>query len=108
MINAGVLGKPVFEPDVPANEVAKAGGADLEDLIRVADRGKNVAAMAKGVAVVAKRLYEEGRIHGIISLGGSAGTTIGTSAMRALPVGVPKVMVSTIASGDIRDRKSVV
>jgi uncharacterized protein (UPF0261 family) len=58
--------------------------------------------MAKGVAVVAKRLYEEGKIHGIISLGGSAGTTIGTSAMRALPVGVPKVMVSTIASGDIR------
>jgi uncharacterized protein (UPF0261 family) len=102
VINAGVLGKPVFEPDVPANEVAKAGGADLEDLIRVADRGRNVAAMAKGVAVVAKRLYEEGRIHGIISLGGSAGTTIGTSAMRALPVGVPKVMVSTLASGDTR------
>ena len=102
VINAGVLGKPVFEPDVPANEVAKAGGADLEDLIRVADRGRNVAAMAKGVAVVAKRLYEEGKIHGIISLGGSAGTTIGTSAMRALPVGVPKVMVSTMASGDTR------
>jgi len=102
VINAGVLGKPVFEPDVPASEVAKAGGADLEDLIRVADRGRNVAAMAKGVAVVAKRLYEEGKIHGIISLGGSAGTTIGTSAMRALPVGVPKVMVSTIASGDTR------
>ncbi|MFQ6042836.1 MAG: Tm-1-like ATP-binding domain-containing protein [Candidatus Poribacteria bacterium] len=102
VINAGVLGESVFEPDVSAVEVAKAGGADLEDLRRVADRGRNVAAMAKGVAVIAQQLYAEGKIHGIISLGGSAGTTIGTSAMRALPVGVPKVMVSTMASGDTR------
>ncbi|MBC8233210.1 Tm-1-like ATP-binding domain-containing protein, partial [bacterium] len=80
----------------------KAGGDDLEDMRRIADRGRNVAAMAKGVAVIAQKLYEEGKLHGIISLGGSAGTTIGTSAMKALPVGVPKVMVSTMASGDTR------
>ena len=100
VVNAGVLGEPLFEPDVPAIEVAKAGGDDLEDMRRVADRGRNVAAMAKGVAVIVQQLYDEGKIHGVISLGGSAGTTIGTSAMRALPVGVPKVMVSTMASGD--------
>ena len=102
VINAGVLGKPVFEPDVPAIEVAEAGGGNLEEMIEKADRGKNVAVMSKGVAVVVQKLYEEGKIHGVISLGGSAGTTIGTSAMRALPVGVPKVMVSTMASGDTR------
>jgi len=102
VVNVGVLGKAFFEPDIPSSEVAKSGGDDLEDMIRVADRGRNVEAMAKGVAVIVKQLYEEGKIHGIISLGGSAGTTIGTSAMRALPVGVPKVMVSTMASGDTR------
>lgn len=102
VINAGVLGKPVFEPDVPAIEVAEAGGGNLEEMIEKADRGNNIAVMSKGVAVVVQKLYEEGKIHGVISLGGSAGTTIGTSAMRVLPVGVPKVMVSTMASGDTR------
>ncbi|HIE29656.1 TPA: UPF0261 family protein [Candidatus Poribacteria bacterium] len=102
VINTGVLEEPFFEPDIPADEVAKSGGDDLGEMRKIADRGRNVAAMAKGVAVIAQQLYAEGKIHGIISLGGSAGTTIGTSAMRALPVGVPKVMVSTMASGDTR------
>jgi uncharacterized protein (UPF0261 family) len=102
VIDAGVLGQPFFAPDVPAAEVAAAGGTNHADLLAERDRGHSVAVMARGAAVVAARLFAEGKIHGLISLGGSAGTTIGTSAMRALPVGVPKVMVSTLASGDTR------
>src|SRR5205823_12166294 len=65
------------------------------------DRGEAVAAMAKGAAAVVSRLADSGRIHGIISLGGSGGTAIGTAAMRALPIGFPKLMVSTLASGNV-------
>jgi uncharacterized protein (UPF0261 family) len=101
VINAGIVGVPRFEPDIGADEVAVAAGTTLKTLRDRNDRGDAVTAMARGVAVVARRLYDEGRIHAVVSLGGSAGTTIGTSAMRALPVGVPKLMVSTLASGDM-------
>jgi uncharacterized protein (UPF0261 family) len=102
VINTGVLDAPVFAPEVSAAEVAAAGGSSLESLAARRDRGEAVAAMAQGAAAVAVRLLDEGKIDALISLGGSAGTTIGTSAMRALPVGVPKLMVSTMASGDTR------
>jgi uncharacterized protein (UPF0261 family) len=102
VIDAGVLGEPLFPPDVAAAEVAAAGGSNHADLLAQRDRGESVTVMARGAAAVAARLFEEGKIHALISLGGSAGTTIGTSAMRALPVGVPKLMVSTVASGDTR------
>jgi len=101
VINTGIVGEPRFAPDVSAGEVAAAAGTTLEALRERRDRGEAVAAMARGAAVVVRRLYEEHRIGGVVSLGGSAGTTIGTSAMRALPVGVPKLMVSTLASGDM-------
>jgi uncharacterized protein (UPF0261 family) len=101
-INCGALGEPFYAPEIGAAEVADAGGAALADLVARRDRGETVAAMAQGAAAVAARLHAEGRIQGIIALGGSAGTTIGTAAMRALPVGIPKVMVSTMASGDTR------
>ncbi|MBM3214502.1 UPF0261 family protein [Candidatus Poribacteria bacterium] len=101
VINVGIVGDPLFEPAVSAGTVAEAAGTSLSALRAEADRGKSVTAMAAGVAVVAERLHAEGAIHGVVSLGGSAGTTIGTSAMRALPVGVPKLMVSTIASGNM-------
>lgn len=101
VLDAGVLGEPRFAPDVRAEEVALAGGTSLNALRERNDRGEAVATMARGMAILIQRLYEDGRIQGIISLGGSAGTTIGTSAMRALPVGVPKLMVSTLASGDM-------
>ena len=58
--------------------------------------------MCKGAAAIVKSLYSEGRFHGLISMGGGAGTNIGTAGMRALPIGVPKLMVSTKASGDTR------
>jgi uncharacterized protein (UPF0261 family) len=102
VIDCGTGGPPHFEPDVPAIEVAEAACYSLRELLDRQDRGECVEVMSKGAAVITRRLFREGKIQGVISLGGSAGTTIGTSAMRALPVGVPKVMVSTLASGDVR------
>lgn len=102
VIDCGVLEAPAFAPDVSSREVASAAGQNLEDLVATHDRGSSIAAMAAGAAVVVRRLFEEGRIQGLISLGGSAGTTLGTAAMRSLPAGFPKVMVSTLASGDTR------
>ncbi len=102
MVDAGVLSPPRTQPVVPREDVARAGGKALDQLLEEKDRGKSVETMAAGAAVVIRRLYDEKRIHGLISLGGSAGTTIGTAAMRALPVGFPKVMVSTLASGNTR------
>jgi uncharacterized protein (UPF0261 family) len=100
VIDVGVVGPPGFQPDISADHVARAGGTSLKDLQVKGDRGTAVEAMAKGIAVVAKELHDQGRIDGVISMGGSAGTAIGTAAMRTLPIGVPKVMVSTLAAGD--------
>ncbi|MEO2002722.1 MAG: Tm-1-like ATP-binding domain-containing protein [Candidatus Poribacteria bacterium] len=102
VVNAGIAGEPKLEPDVGAEEVAVAANTTLAALRAEGDRGASVAAMAEGAAQVVPQLYADGKIHGVISLGGSAGTTIGTAAMRALPVGVPKVMVSTLAAGDVQ------
>ena len=99
-INTGILGDPVLSPDVSASEVAEAAGTSLQALRQEADRGNSITLMAKGAAQMVADLFQEGKIDGIISLGGSAGTTIGTAAMQSLPVGIPKVMVSTLASGD--------
>lgn len=101
-IDVGILGEPAFAPDVTAEEVARAAGADLAALRTRGDRGEAVAAMASGAAAVVARLHREGRIGGVVSMGGGGGTAIGTAAMRALPVGVPKLMVSTLAAGDVR------
>ena len=100
VVNTGILGDPHFAPDVSAGEVAEAGGTSLQALQDGGDRGVAVAAMAEGAANIIADLQRAGKIDGVISLGGSAGTTIGTTAMRAVPVGVPKIMVSTLASGD--------
>lgn len=102
VIDAGILGEPPFPPDVTAADVAAAGGVPLADLVAAKDRGRAVAVMSAGAAAVVRKLHEEGRIDGIVSMGGGGGTVIGTAAMRALPVGVPKLMLSTIAAGDIR------
>jgi uncharacterized protein (UPF0261 family) len=102
VINAGVKGEPPFTPDVSNEEVAKAGGTELSELIQKDDRGTAMDIMTKGSVNIVTNLYSQGMVGGIISLGGTAGTTIGTTAMQALPVGVPKVMVSTVASGDTR------
>ena len=102
MIDVGVLGSPFFKAEISQAEVAAAANEDLVALQTERDRGRSVTAMAVGAKVVLARLYQQGAIHGVVSLGGSAGTAIATAAMRALPVGFPKLMVSTLASGDIK------
>jgi uncharacterized protein (UPF0261 family) len=102
VINVGIVEDPSFEPDVSADEVAEAGGSSLAILKKKSDRGMAIETMSKGIAKVIVDLYAADRIQAVISMGGSAGTEIGTSAMRALPLGVPKVMVSTLASGDTK------
>ncbi len=100
VVNTGIMGEPQFTPDISADEVAQAAHSSLKALRDEGDRGNSVAVMAQGAATLIAEKHTAGEIDGIISLGGSAGTTIGTTAMQALPVGVPKLMVSTLASGD--------
>ena len=102
LIDTGVLDAPLTEPDVTRSDVAAAAGADVETLAQARDRGRAVAAMAEGATAVVRRLYDEGRLQGVLALGGSGGTTIAAQAMRALPIGVPKLIVSTVAAGDTR------
>ncbi|MBI3875723.1 MAG: Tm-1-like ATP-binding domain-containing protein, partial [Verrucomicrobia bacterium] len=100
VIDVGTLSEPQLKPDVTRQEVAAAGRIDLAALAARQDRGESVAAMAKAAPVVLSRLALEKKIDGVISLGGGGGTAIATAAMRALPIGFPKVMVSTLASGN--------
>ncbi len=100
VIDVGTLGEPMLKPDVTRSEVATAAGADLGEMVRRHDRGEAIRIMSEGAPIVLARLAQEKRIQGIISLGGGGGTAIGTAAMRALPIGFPKLMVSTLASGN--------
>jgi uncharacterized protein (UPF0261 family) len=101
LVDAGVF-EPQVEADVSHDEVARAAGEDASELASRGDRGAAVTAMASGAAEVARRLHAEGRLDAIAGVGGSGNSSIATAAMRALPVGVPKLMVSTLASGDTR------
>jgi uncharacterized protein (UPF0261 family) len=101
LVDVGVF-EPQVEPDVGRDEVARAAGEDASELAARGDRGAAVTAMARGAEAVARRLHAEGRLDAIAGLGGSGNSSIATAAMRALPVGVPKLMVSTLASGDTR------
>ena len=101
VVDFGVMGQPAFEPDVSRAEVAIAGGGNLSYLASGTRKDEAMRTMAQGLASVVERLYSEGRFHGILGMGGSGGTSIATSAMRTLPVGVPKVMVSTVGGGDV-------
>lgn len=100
LIDVGTGEEPMLHPDVTRLEVAEAADLDLEALIKRHDRGECVVAMAKAAAAFLPKLVENGKIDGVISLGGGGGTAIGTAAMRALPIGFPKLMVSTLASGN--------
>ncbi|MEE8715762.1 MAG: Tm-1-like ATP-binding domain-containing protein [Coriobacteriales bacterium] len=98
-IHCGVY-DPTFEPDVSNAQVADAAGADIDEIVSRGDRALGTSTMAHGVKRLVPQLYADGRFDGIFSMGGSGGTSIATAAMQELPVGVPKVMVSTMASGD--------
>jgi uncharacterized protein (UPF0261 family) len=102
VIDVGVLGDPPFTADISRAAIAEAANESLNALIAQRDRGRGVQAMAKGIVPVIRNLFKQSAIHGVVSLGGSAGTTIATAAMRTLPVGFPKLMVSTLASGDTK------
>ncbi|WP_199614142.1 Tm-1-like ATP-binding domain-containing protein [Paenibacillus alkalitolerans] len=102
VVDTGVLGEPLFTPDVSADEVARAGGSSIEKLRELNDRGTAVAVMARGAASIAAQLEEQGIVGGMFGMGGTAGTTVASSAMQSLPVGVPKLLVSTVASGNTR------
>jgi uncharacterized protein (UPF0261 family) len=102
VVDTGVLGQPAFAPAITRDEVASAGGASLAALVAEADRGRAVIAMSRGASAIVQRLLERGQLDAVIAMGGGAGTSVGTAAMRALPLGIPKVMVSTLASGDVR------
>lgn len=101
VVDFGVMGKPDFTPDIPREEVARQGGADLAVLSGGQHKDAAMKAMAAGLTAVVSRLYADGKLDGIIGMGGSGGTSIATAAMRGLPVGVPKVMVSTVGGGDV-------
>jgi uncharacterized protein (UPF0261 family) len=100
IVDTGVMSNPGFEPGTSADEVAEAADTSLEHLREEADRGEAIEAMGRGAAAITTRLHEENVLDGVLGLGGSGNTSIATTAMRALPVGVPKLMVSTMASGD--------
>jgi uncharacterized protein (UPF0261 family) len=102
LVDCGIIGEPLATPDITREQVAAAVGADVAALAAAGDRGVAVTAMADGAAAIAARLHAEGKLDGILGLGGSGNSAIATQAMRALPVGVPKLMVSTVASGDTR------
>jgi len=100
LVDTGILGTPLATPDITREEVAAAVGADVQDLADAGDRGVAVESMGRGAAAIVKRLHANGKLDAIGGLGGSGGSSIATFAMRQLPIGVPKLMVSTVASGD--------
>lgn len=102
LIDAGIMGAALVKADIGRDEVAAAAGTDVPTLVTAGDRGAAVQTMARGAAQLVQQLFADGRLHGILGLGGSGNSALATEAMRALPVGVPKLMVSTMASGDTR------
>ncbi|MEN9664306.1 MAG: hypothetical protein RLZZ326_669 [Planctomycetota bacterium] len=101
LVDGGGFGVPQIIADIPREQVAAEGGIDLAALQARGDRGEMVTAMAAAAATVVRRLYAQEKLVAIVSMGGSGGTAIGTAAMRGLPLGIPKVMVSTLASGNV-------
>ncbi|MHB8972142.1 MAG: Tm-1-like ATP-binding domain-containing protein [Pirellulaceae bacterium] len=101
LIDVGVLGPPLVAADVTREDVAAAAGADLQAMVAEKDRGSAVAIMSRGAATLVPQLYAAGHLHAILAMGGSGGTSVACAAMRALPLGVPKLMVSTVAGGDV-------
>lgn len=98
-IHSGVF-EPQFTPDVSNADVASAAGVDMKKIVEQKDRARATGVLSKGMEILLPKLYKEGKFHGVLSFGGTGGTSIATPGMRALPIGVPKVMVSTVASGN--------
>jgi len=101
VVDTGVTGTPGARPDVTREEVAEAGGMSLARILEQPSRDVAAPVMAEGATKIITQLAEEGKVHGIVAMGGTQGTTLSTRVMRALPYGFPKVMVSTMASGNV-------
>ena len=102
IIDAGIRGQSPVPTDISRDEVAAAGGKTLTEVQNIGHEGQALAVMTEGAIKCAQKLHRGNKIHGIIGLGGSMGTTLGTAVMRAFPVGIPKVMITTMASRDTR------
>lgn len=102
LIDAGVQGTALVKPDITRDQVAAAVGADLVQLAAIGDRHHAIETMARGATAIVLEQFARGAVQGVLALGGAGGSVLGTTVMRALPVGVPKLMVSTLASGDTR------
>lgn len=102
LVDVGVLGSPYATPDITREDVAAAAGVAIADLVAAGDRGRAIAAMSDGLRVVVRQLHAAGKLDAILGLGGSGGSTLITAAMRDLPIGLPKLMVSTVAAGETR------
>jgi uncharacterized protein (UPF0261 family) len=102
VLDVGTLGEALCQADIPQEEVARAGGEELYQMKARADRSYSIEVMTRGAVRKARKLYSQRRLGAIVAIGGGTGTAIGTTVMRSLPLGIPKVMVSTIASRDMR------
>ena len=100
-MNAGIVDEPPFTPDISAEEVAAAGGVSLQALRDANDRGNAVVSMSKGAAKLTEALVAEGKIDGACSMGGTGGSALAAAVYAILPVGVPKVLISTAAAGNV-------
>ncbi len=101
VIDTGVLGTPSLAAGISRDEVAREAGTSIQALVELRDRGKALAAMTAGATALVARLHREGKIDGILGMGGGSGTSVASAVMRELPFGVPKIMISTMAGGDV-------
>jgi uncharacterized protein (UPF0261 family) len=99
LMDIGILAPPRVRVDISQTEVAKRGGIPLKDAVATGDKGKCTVNMIRGAEAITKALYDQGHIHGVVSMGGGQGTEVACTAMRALPIGAPRLMVSTVANG---------
>lgn len=103
LMDIGTLGEPLTHPDIPRVEVVEAAGYHWGHLIKEKNRSLAIKAAQEGGAILARELFEKGKLHGVFGMGGGTGTAIVTHIMRSLPFGLPKVVLSTVASRDIRE-----
>jgi uncharacterized protein (UPF0261 family) len=101
VIDSGLVGEPATQPDISSRAVAEAGGRSLDELRRNASREEAAPVMTAGATRIIGKLVEDGAVHALVALGGTQGTTLSTAVMRSLPYGFPKIMVSTMASGNV-------
>ena len=103
LMDVGTLGEPLTNSDITRVEVIEAAGYHFEHLIKGKNRSVAIKAVQEGGTILAKRMFEEGNLHGVFGMGGGTGTAIVTYIMRSLPFGLPKVVLSTVASRDTRE-----